>query len=90
MAKPSWDKIDLKIRELIADDKGYHVYEIHDNDNLRNDLRYDDDGLEALAPDINEAFFKSGAGLSTDDILGCLKVIGIVARIDEKPIEDFK
>lgn len=90
MAKPSWDEIDLGVRQMIADDKGYHVYEIHDNDNLRDDLRYDDDGLEALAPDINKEFFKPGTGLSTNDILGCLKVIGIVARIDEKPIAEFK
>jgi hypothetical protein len=90
MAKPSWDEIDLRVRQLIADDKGYHVFEIHDNDKLRDDLRYDDEGLMALAPDINREFFKNRKGLSADDMVRSLKVIGIVALIDEHPISDFK
>jgi hypothetical protein len=90
MAKPSWDEIDLRVRALIARDKGYHVYEIHDEDKLRDDLRYDDNGLMALAPDINREFFNEDAGLSANDMLRCLKVIGIVALIDEHPISDFK
>jgi len=90
MAKPSWDAIDAGVDQLIADDKGYHVYEIHDNDKLRDDLRYTDSGLEALAPDINRKFFKTGKGLSGEAVVSCLKVIGIVARIDEQPVGDFK
>jgi hypothetical protein len=90
MSKPSWNEINAGIHRIIAEDKGYDPTEIHDNDKLRDDLRYDDDGLEALAPDINREFFKPDRGLSTNDILGCLKVIGIVARIDEKPVEDFR
>lgn len=90
MPKPSWDEIDARVAKLIAKDKGYHPYEIHDNDKLRDDLRYDDEGLEALAPDVNRAFFKKKRGLSVDDVVGCLKVIGIVARVDEQPIADFK
>lgn len=90
MPKPLWDDIDSRVRSIIADDKGYHVYEIHDNDNLRDDLRYDDTGLVALAPDLNREFFRNGAGLSADDMTRCLKVIGIVALIDEHPISDFK
>jgi hypothetical protein len=90
MAKPSWDEIDARVDQVIAADKGYHPSEIHDNDNLRNDLRYDDQGLEALAPDINKEFFKPGKGLSADDMVRCLKVVGIVALIDEQPIADFK
>lgn len=90
MAKPSWDEIDLRVRRLIARDKGYHVHEIHDEDKLRDDLRYDDSGLVALAPDINREFFRKNAGLSADDMVRCLKVIGIVSLIDEHPISEFK
>ena len=90
MAKPSWDEIDLRVRSLIARDKGYHVHEIHDNDNLRDDLRYDDDGLVALAPDINREFFVDGAGLSANDMRRCLKVVGIISLIDEHPIDEFR
>lgn len=90
MAKPSWDEIDLRVRQLIAEDKGYHVFEIHDNDKLREDLRYDDNGLIALAPDVNREFFIDHTGLSPNDMLRCLKVIGIVALVDEHPIAEFK
>lgn len=90
MAKPSWDEIDARVDQIIAADKGYHTSEIHDNDNLRDDLRYDDGGLTALAPDINKEFFKTGKGLSAEDMVRCLKVVGIVALIDEHPVEDFK
>jgi hypothetical protein len=90
MAKPSWDEIDARVDKIIAADKGYHVCEIHDNDKLRDDLHYDDQGLEALAPDINKEFFKRGKGLSAADMVRCLKVVGIVALIDEQPIADFR
>jgi hypothetical protein len=90
MPKPTWNEIDGRVRRLIADDKGYHPEEIHDNDRLREDLRYDDDGLEALGPDINREFFTQDKGLSTTALLNCLKVIGIVARIDEQPVADFR
>lgn len=90
MPKPTWSEIDSRVHRLIANDKGYHPEEIHDDDKLREDLRYDDDGLEALAPDINKEFFVRNKGLSTNDVLSCLKVIGIVARIDERPVADFK
>jgi len=90
MAKPTWDEIDARVARIIAEDKGYHVTEIHDNDKLRDDLRYDDTGLRALAPDINQAFFKKGKGLSGQTVVNCLKVIGIVARVDEQPVDDFK
>jgi hypothetical protein len=90
MAKPTWNEIDARVARIIAEDKGYHVTEIHDNDKLRDDLRYDDNGLRALAPDINRAFFKDGKGLSGKTVVNCLKVIGIVARVDEQPVNDFK
>ena len=90
MSKPTWNEIDSRVRRLIADDKGYRPEEIHGNDRLREDLRYDNDGLEALGPDINKEFFKRDKGLSTNDLLGCLKVIGLVARVDEQPVADFK
>jgi hypothetical protein len=90
MTKPSWDEVDARVDQIIAADKGYHPFEIHDNDNLRNDLSYDDQGLKALAPDINKEFFKPGKGLSADNMVRCLKVIGIVALIDEQPIADFR
>ena len=90
MAKPSWNKIDARVAQIIAADKGYHPAEIHDNDKLRDDLRYTDNGLRALAPDINRTFFKPKKGLSGNDMVRCLKVIGIVALIDEHPVADFK
>ena len=90
MPKPSWDEIDLRIRQIIADDKHYHVYEVHDEDLLRDTLGYDDLGLTGLGPDINAAFFKKGKGLTKKQILSCLKVIGLPARVDEQPIKDFK
>jgi hypothetical protein len=90
MPKPSWNTIDARIDQIIAADKGYHPCEIHDNDKLRGDLGYDDLGLKALAPDINKAFFNPGKGLSGNDIVRCLKVIGIVALIDDHPAREFK
>ena len=90
MPKPSWDEMDNRVHQLIADDKGYDLGEIHDESNLRECLRYDDDGLEALAPDINKDFFKPKKGLSPNDVIGCVTVGDIVSRIDEKPVADFK
>jgi hypothetical protein len=90
MSKPSWEVIDLRIKQLIAKDKNYHLSEIDDSDKLREDLRYDDPGLIALAPDINKSFFKKGKGLSQKEVVSCLKVIGLAGRVDEKPVVDFK
>ena len=90
MPKPSWSEIDNRVHRLIADDKGYDQDEIHDEDKLRDDLRYDDEGLEALAPDINKEFFKPDKGLSTNDVVGCVTVVDIANRIDEQPVADFK
>jgi hypothetical protein len=54
-------------------------------------LRYDDIGLRRLAVNlINPAFFVSGRGLSSKAIKTCIKVSGIVAKVDEQPILDFK
>jgi hypothetical protein len=91
MAKPSWDVIRAKVREVVAQDKGYDPLEIHDQDNLAADLRYDDGGLAGLATPINNKFFGEGKpGLAPRDIQACLKVIGIAIKVDEQPQANFK
>jgi hypothetical protein len=79
------------VREVVANDKGYDPIEIHDQDNLVNDLRYDDGGLAGLATPINNAFFAKGKrGLAPSDIQECLKVIGIAVKVDDQPVASFK
>ena len=91
MAKPSWDVIRAKVREVIAADKNYDPLEIHDQDNLAGDLRYDAAGLAGLAAPVNNKFFAKGKpGLAPSDIQACLKVIGIAVKVDEQPVANFK
>jgi hypothetical protein len=91
MPKPSWDVIRGKVREVVAKDKGYDPLEIHDQDNLKVDLRYDDGGLAGLAAPINNKFFGKGKpGLAPGDIQACLKVVGIAIKVDEQPGANFK
>jgi len=91
MPKPSWDVIRAKVREVVAKDKGYDPLEIHDQDNLKVDLRYDDGGLAGLAAPINNKFFAKGKpGLAPSDIQACLKVVGIAIKVDEQPAANFK
>ena len=90
MPRPTWDEIRVRVRSVIARDKGYDPLEIHDNDKLRDDLGYDETGLAALTPDINDEFFKKKKGLSVKQVQACLKVIGISAKVDEQPSADFK
>ena len=89
MAKPSLDEIRIRVRKVIAADKGYGQDEIHDGDSLRKDLNYNDTGLKALTPDINDEFFVAGKGLSIKQVQGCGKVSDIADKVDEQPIEDF-
>ena len=91
MAKPDLPEIQRRTRKVIAEDKGYEPDEIEDEDKLRDNLRYDETGLGALATRINNEFFQKGKpGLSPDDVQACEKVKDISDKVDQQPVENFK
>jgi ABC-type bacteriocin/lantibiotic exporter with double-glycine peptidase domain len=90
MAKPSFDEIRSRVANVVARPLNVLPIEIHDNDLLRDDLGYTDQGLAALTTDLNDEFFVGTTGLSTKQVTECLKVIGISAKVDQQPIANFK
>ena len=82
----------MRVRRVIATDKGYDLDAVQDRDSLRGrKLRYDDRGLTNLTAPINDEFFRVGSrGVSPREMVGSSKVVNIAERVDARPIGSFK
>ena len=88
----AWCDVDSIVKQLIAKKKGIGDWQegVQLCHRLREDLHFDEQGLRALTPDLNDCFSSLSLQLTPAMVQQCETVQDLSARIREKIHDRFK